>query len=207
MAITQALQDILDFIQSNFNITLDDDRIAGFEEELSSGTGRSMEELRADLLKFVVTEDRLKEYIKEQFESRGLTADDDRVVRIVGEFLTEGRQFNEFTSTLDDFSTVQEFEDNEDVTGPEGASDGFGGIMSGGTIHKITNQFGQSVYYIVEYEFPPGSGHSFYYRFKDAETLEQAVGPNLGGGDITIGDPMDEGLLRGWAGGGAVQLG
>ena len=50
------------------------------------------------------------------------------------------------------------------------------GVMAGGTIHLVKNNAGQADYYIVAYEHPPGSGHSFYYRFEDKATLEAAVG-------------------------------
>jgi len=70
------------------------------------------------------------------------------------------------------------------------------GIMEGGTIHKVSNP-GQPDYYVIAYEFPAGSGHSFYYRTSEA-TLSQALGPGMGGGSYPIGAPIQETQLDAW---------
>ena len=76
------------------------------------------------------------------------------------------------------------------------------GVMAGGTIHRIQNPAGQVDFYVISYEYPPGSGHAFYYRFNSLEALDAAVGPNLGGGAVAIGDMLPEDALTGWTDGG-----
>lgn len=85
----------------------------------------------------------------------------------------------------------------DDVVGPAGKTDEYPGIMDGGTIHRINNP-DQEDYFVVAYEYPPGSGHSFYYRFDNRQQLEAAIGPNMGGGSVPIGAPMDEAVVRQW---------
>ena len=79
---------------------------------------------------------------------------------------------------------------------PEGTD--FPGFMEGGTIHLVINPEGQEDFYIMEYEYPPGSGHSFYYRVGNLESLELVVGPGMGGGSIPIGQPIQEASLSTW---------
>lgn len=94
----------------------------------------------------------------------------------------------------DDFEAPQ-----EGLIPPEGA-EGTRGIMSGGTLHRVKNDEGQLDFYVVAYEYPPGSGHSFYYRFEDLETLKASVGDSFGG--IEIGDGIFEKDLKDWTDGG-----
>ena len=89
----------------------------------------------------------------------------------------------------------------DNTIAPEGASDEYPGIMSGGTIHRVNNP-DQEDYFIVAYEYPPGTGHSFYYQFDSRQDLEQAIGPNMGGGAVPIGAPIDEAVVRQWTNGG-----
>jgi len=93
----------------------------------------------------------------------------------------------------------------DDIIDPLGATEEFSGIMAGGTIHRVINVEGQPDYYVVAYEYPPGSGHSFYYRYDSAKALEQAVGPNLGGGAVPIGEPLDELIISQWTDGGPAN--
>jgi peptidoglycan hydrolase-like protein with peptidoglycan-binding domain len=86
----------------------------------------------------------------------------------------------------------------DDVVDPEGAAGDVPGVMAGGTIHKVANAGGQEDYYVIAYEYPPGSGHSFYYRFDSLESLEKAVGPSLGGGAIAIGQVLPEEVVSAW---------
>jgi peptidoglycan hydrolase-like protein with peptidoglycan-binding domain len=95
-------------------------------------------------------------------------------------------------------TATDEFED--DVVGPEGVTEGDGatpGIMAGGTIYRVANP-DQEDFYIVGYEYPPGSGHSFFYRFDSVEALEQSIGPNFGGGTVDIGGVLAEDSLGEW---------
>jgi len=140
-----------------------------------------------------------------QFQSdQGITIDG-----VVGP-VTQGK--------IDTFGVADEAEDegepapeepdlleDDDVIAPEGAVEGdeagaasIPGVMSGGTIHRVDNPEGQQDFYVIEYEYPPGSGHSFYYRFDSIEALEAAVGPNLGGGEIAVGEVIPEGDLGTW---------
>jgi len=86
-----------------------------------------------------------------------------------------------------------------DLILPEGG-EGVQGILSGGTLHRVANPGGQQDFYVVSYEYPPGSGHSFYYRFEDIATLKASVGDDFGG--ITIGNEMPEAALKDWTDGG-----
>jgi N-acetylmuramoyl-L-alanine amidase/peptidoglycan L-alanyl-D-glutamate endopeptidase CwlK len=92
----------------------------------------------------------------------------------------------------------------DDIITPEGAVEGgdgtagIPGVMAGGTIHRIANPDGQQDFYVISYEYPPGSGHSFFYRFDSIEALEQTVGPNLGGGAVAVGEMLNESVLGAW---------
>jgi hypothetical protein len=93
----------------------------------------------------------------------------------------------------------------DDIITPEGAVEpveggeaGFPGIMAGGTIHRVQNPAGQQDFYIVSYEYPPDSGHEFFYRFDSIESLENAIGPNLGGGAVAVGPMLNEAVLGAW---------
>lgn len=90
----------------------------------------------------------------------------------------------------------------DDVIAAEGKTDEFPGVMSGGTLRRVNNPEGQEDYFIMEYEYPPGSGHSFYYNMGSAADVEQAIGPNMGGGSVTIGEPVDESVVNNWTDGG-----
>ncbi len=92
--------------------------------------------------------------------------------------------------------------EGDDVTDPEGATDTTPGVMSGGTIHRVDNPDGQQDFYVISYEYPPGSGHSFYYRFDSIEALELAIGDSLGGGSVNIGAMITEDSLTAWTDGG-----
>ncbi len=89
--------------------------------------------------------------------------------------------------------------DDPGLIRPEGA-EGLAGIMAGGTLHRIKNEEGQQDFYVVAYEYPPGSGHSFYYRFNDLETLKASIGEDFGG--VEIGDQIQEKDLDSWTDGG-----
>ena len=82
-----------------------------------------------------------------------------------------------------------------DLITPEGAP-GTPGVMSGGTLHKVENEEGQQDYYVISYEYPPGSGHEFYYRFNDLATVKATIGDNFGG--VTVGANVQEGALVNW---------
>jgi len=108
MASTQ-LQNILTLIQREWGITVSADRIAGWEDELANGTGRgrTMAQLRADIFKYVVGEDRVKQYIRDAFEEAGvpLTAGEDadieaRLTRIAMELGNGTKQFNTLVATI-----------------------------------------------------------------------------------------------------------
>jgi len=90
----------------------------------------------------------------------------------------------------------------DDVTPPDASEAIAGGIMQGGTIRLVQNPGGQEDYYIVQYQYPPNSGNSFYYRFDSLEQLEKAIGPNLGGGSIPVGPAIKESELATWVDGG-----
>ncbi len=173
---TQALQDLLNFIESTFGITVSEDRIAGWEEELAAGTGRNMTDLRSDVLKHVVGEDKLKTYIGEQFESRGLSADDERITRIAGEFLTEGRQFNEFQSTLDDFGTAAD------------TSTGGGIFLGGGQLTRITRA-GQDSLWAITYTY---AGIQHVYTFAGLKDMENSLGVGAWGSGTFDNLTLDE---------------
>ena len=85
--------------------------------------------------------------------------------------------------------------DDPDLITPEGA-EGTPGVMSGGTLHRIDNEEGQEDFYVISYEYPPGSGHEFFYRFKDLATVKATIGDNFGG--VTVGSSMAEGALSSW---------
>ena len=85
---------------------------------------------------------------------------------------------------------------------PTSNRDQFPGVMQGGTIRRVQNNAGQDDFYIMEYEYPKGSGHSFYYRYPSLEALEQAIGPNMGSGVIPVGSAISENDLTGWTDGG-----
>ena len=93
-------------------------------------------------------------------------------------------------------------DEDDDIIDPEGATTEYPGVMSGGTIHRVDNDEGQEDYYVIAYEYPPGSGHSFYYRFYDEDALTQTIGPNLGGGEIAIGATIPESVVAAWTDGG-----
>jgi hypothetical protein len=100
----------------------------------------------------------------------------------------------------------EELKDIEDpIIDPEAGGPEYPGIMAGGTIHRVRNEAGQPDYYVVAYEYPPGSGHQFYYRYDSAAALEQAVGPNLGGGEIAIGGIIEENVIAQWTDGGPAN--
>ena len=90
-------------------------------------------------------------------------------------------------------------EDSPDVIQPEGG-EGFAGIMAGGTLHLVDNPEGQVDFYVVSYEYPPGSGHSFYYRFESLATLKASIGPDLEG--VDRGGTITETSLNNWTDGG-----
>ena len=91
----------------------------------------------------------------------------------------------------------------EGLIEPEGKDEakGLEGIMAGGTLTRVKNEEGQEDFYIVSYEYPPGSGHSFYYRFNDLETLKASVGDDFAGIDMDP-DGMNEADLKEWTDGG-----
>ena len=106
----QALADRLKFLEKEFGIVIPPERLAGWDAELSSGTGRDIESLWGDILKHVVGSDALKGWFQEEFTSRGLTVasgsetEDQRLDRLVSEFTQGSRRFDEFRRTLDSFS-------------------------------------------------------------------------------------------------------
>ena len=74
--------------------------------------------------------------------------------------------------------------------------EGTPGIMAGGTVHRVRNEEGQEDFYVVSYEYPPGSGHAFYYRFNDLETLQASIGTEMEG--VTVGGNIPEDQLNQW---------
>lgn len=88
----------------------------------------------------------------------------------------------------------------DDVIAPGGAGTG---LLQGGTVHRVSNPGGQADYFVAAYEYPPGSGHSFYYRFDTIEQLESVIGPGMGGGSYPIGPMIQERDLATWTDGGS----
>lgn len=229
------LNSLVSFIQSTWPQLageLTPDRIAGWQDELQNGTGRGRDyaALRADIMRYVVGEDNLFNYVKTQFrDGYGLTIEtptelaSSRVNRIVSEIIG-GRTFDNLNNSLAGLAQQAgttgtnnagggvgpggsggsggDVIPGDDVIQPQGAGGGFPGVMAGGTLHRIFNPAGQVDYYVISYEYPPGSGHSFFYRFNDVATLEQTIGPNLGGGKIPMGPSMQESDLLAWTDGG-----
>ena len=80
------VQNIVDFIRKTWpDIVLSESRIQGWIDEINNGTGRSILELRADIFKYVVGDDRVKQYVRDAFESRNIniaTGDEDEETRI-----------------------------------------------------------------------------------------------------------------------------
>jgi len=156
------------------------ERIAGWVAEIDAGNARSADDIRDDIFKYVVGRDAIMDVLGVD----AATAD----ALILGG--NDGGQ---------NFSDLEVDEDGNIVTSkekvtPEGG-EGFPGLMAGGTIHLVDNG-DQPDYYIVAYEWPPGSGHSFFYTFDSKEALEAFTGPDFGGiqqgGDIVekaLSDP------------------
>ena len=100
----QLLADTLAFIAATWpDIKIDPDRIAGWEKDIEGGT-RSPEDLKADILEYVVGKDKVAEWVAAAFEERGLSADNARLERLTKEIM-EGRAFSDVDTNLDEFAT------------------------------------------------------------------------------------------------------
>lgn len=85
------------------------ERVQAWADELNSGSGRTYEELRSDIFKYVVTPDRVREYARAAFTERGLNiatgdeTEEERLDRITEELMSGSRTFLDLNTTLDKF--------------------------------------------------------------------------------------------------------
>ena len=204
------LDQILDFIKSDFDMEFTPEDINRWVEELASGEGRDITELKVDILKWRVGEEAVSVWVKEQFGDQVIEmpgeSEEDRLARITSSLMSAERQFIEVASTIQSLA-------EDDIIDPEGqvitdveGEAGIPGVMAGGTIHKVRNVGGQPDYYVIQYEYPPGSGHSFFYRIGDLADVDALVGPGFGDGAIAVGATLDEDtIVRNWTDAGDVN--
>lgn len=105
---TTALDDILSFIKTNWpDLVIDPKRIQGFYDEIESGDGRDAEKIRLDIITHIITQDRIKEYVRGEFTSRDKTiatgdeTEDERLDRIVREIMGGERTFKNVGEVLE----------------------------------------------------------------------------------------------------------
>jgi len=202
LSTNKQLDNILSFIKKTWGIEVAPDRVAGWEQELADGSGRDIKSLRKDIFKNIVTDEKVDQYVQSQFDTRNIdpaTSGEtaiDRINRISDELQAGDRRFSELGTTLDKFGTATT-DVGADTVQPQAQTDTTSGVMPGGVIHKVDNP-GQDDYYIITYEYPPGSGNQFFYRFDSLATLEESVGPNLGGGSVEVGPTVPESQLSDW---------
>ena len=73
MADTQALDDILAFIEKTWpDLAIDPERIEGWVPRSRRGDGRAAENIRSDIIKNVITDERVDEFVAEAFSDRGI---------------------------------------------------------------------------------------------------------------------------------------
>lgn len=123
----QQVQYIVDFIQNTWpDITIDPNRVSGWAAEINSGEGRSLSELRSDIFEFVVGDDKVQAWVKDAFESRGMTvetadeAEADRLQRIAQQLATGERTFDELGKTLDSLKSPGDNNTSDGVDVTEG---------------------------------------------------------------------------------------
>jgi len=108
------LSDTIAFMKEVWgDIDISPTRIKEWERELADPGGRTPQQLRNDIMKYVVGRDRVAAWAREQFSSRGLeigTANEDagtRIGRIVDELMSGKRGFYELETTLNEYGTVE----------------------------------------------------------------------------------------------------
>ena len=86
---------------------LDQDRVDGWWREMWDHSGRNSAELKIDFMKWVLTEDRIYDWVEGQFAGRGITdagvggeSHEQRISRIAGEIMRGERTFFEVGQTL-----------------------------------------------------------------------------------------------------------
>jgi len=181
------LQQTLAFIKQNWPDlyeSLDPLRIAGWDEEIAGGDGRSAEEIRADIFQHVVTEERVEAYVRDAFESRGLgigigdESEEERIARITGSLMDGSRRFNELNETLDGQAGITTGGDGTDPGGtdlgdpPAGSGGGALGILPGGTLVQITRDGQDSLWamvYVVD-------GIQHVYTFDSYDSVLKMLG-------------------------------
>lgn len=172
------VQNIVDFIRKTWpDIVLSESRIQGWIDEINNGTGRSILELRADIFKYVVGDDRVKQYVRDAFESRNIniaTGDEDeetRIARIAGELASGERTFVELGETLDAMSPDTNPDDGVEITdeGPDESvsEEGVGGGTDD-TVSILTSEDMRWYFdptsgkWYVSYKLPNSERHVFF---------------------------------------------
>lgn len=98
---SRELNDLLNFIQENFGITIPDSRVQGWIADISGkGTNnRTMEQLRLDILKHVVGTENVTNWVRSIFGEASIgtsqESEADRLARIVNDIMTGKRTFND----------------------------------------------------------------------------------------------------------------
>lgn len=112
------IRDTLNRIAQSFTSDLNEisqERLLRWIEEIDSGTGRTADQISADIFKFIVGKEAIAAFVSEAFGSRGLTigtkteSEFQRIERITNELFSRQRTFFEFEQTLDEFGTEERF--------------------------------------------------------------------------------------------------
>ena len=167
MAENIQVQNIVDFIRKTWpDIVIDDSRVAGWIDEINNGTGRgrTIEELRMDIFKYVVTPERVNEYVSEAFTSRGMTietgeeTEEERIARISEELMSGSRTFHEFGQTMDSLAPQQDAGGGVDVTDEGNPDESVDEEMVGG---KSDDTVGILTSKSMKWHFDPNTGKWF----------------------------------------------
>jgi len=171
----QLLDDILTFIDRTWpelEGSLPDARVQGWVAEIESGTGRTVEQIRLDILQFVVGDERIDQFAGDVFEEFGLdpaTGDEtaeERIQRISDELQSGEKTFAGLRETLAGFAPP-----------PQRTPDTIGGrqIPAGMRLIRITDPSGTDageLFLLVGDVF----GVNLAYEIGDRAALDEQFG-------------------------------
>lgn len=103
---SRELNDLLNFIEENFGITIPANRVNGWLADISGkGTNnRSMQQLRLDILEHVVGTQNVENWVRQQFGDASIgtsqESEADRLARIVNDIMTGARTFKDTSDDI-----------------------------------------------------------------------------------------------------------
>lgn len=186
-----ALSNRLDYLKKTFGITFSQEDLDRWDEELSSGTGRNLDELWRDILVYRVGENEVAKLVKDWLGAAEQPGD---VERMVAELMNPdgaggNRGFNELSQDIQNYRPTSALatgtpggapptrtDTSPGGTALKGNTGGSAtpGVMKGGKLMRVTRPNAPDTY-VMAYDW---NGTTVYWTFEGQDQVKAALGDN-----------------------------